>query len=192
MDTPDRIRRKLDAFKQFVVYSTLYNSPDKNVQYFTEDLPSEWAWIKSVYRQLAAEHESKLPFRISHQPPDGVIVSGKSFSRGYIRSHYSTCEERFGEIVKDITEFYQIPTVKEAAFEVLDDPREHFGEDLSEPKLAFQQLVSRSAKSRINPKELKPAGSFAPDLIKSLDECTVLLLWMIFFACGAGVKVCGQ
>ncbi|SCU80252.1 LAFA_0B08394g1_1 [Lachancea sp. 'fantastica'] len=185
MDTTDKVRRKLDAFKEYVMYSTLYNSPDEKVRYFTGETSSEWSWIKDIYDKVKLESLHDLRFMISYQPPDCLRVSGKSFSRGYIRSLYSTCEERFEEILEGISEFYEMPSVKMAAFEVLDDPNAFFGEDLLEPKRAFQNLVNRSALSRITPKRLKPTDSLTPLLIEALDECTVLLMWMIYLTCGS-------
>lgn len=185
LDTTDAVRRKIDAFKQFVMYATLYNDPDKNVELFTEDEPSEWSWIKSMYQQVLAECQQDVQYMITYVPPDGLLVMGMPFSRGYIRSVYSTCVDRFEELVREVTEFYEVPSIEAAAFDVLDNPDVFFAENLLEPKTAFQDLVDPVSLAKITPKVLKPPGSLTSHLLEALDECTVLIMWMVYFTCGA-------
>jgi len=184
-------RQLVDSIRALATYSVLYRSlhpgavpGDSQCDQIFFGVDSEaWTWTNVMYHKLIMAYQNYTKFNIKGCPPDACVISGRRFSRSYIREFYANVRARFDANIAKLRVWYEhLLGVKAVADACLNTAATS---DLVESRVAPREslllLFPHDKLLNVLP-VAKPGLINADEVAKVAADMGVCVMWMIYFS----------
>ncbi|CCC70082.1 hypothetical protein NCAS_0E00120 [Naumovozyma castellii] len=192
LHTLNSFRQLVDSIRALATYSVLYRflhagaipgDSTADEIFFTKK-SEPWTWTNVMYHKLTVAYQNYTKFNVRVCKPDALLISGKKFSRSYIREFYANVKERFESNLSDLRQYFdKVLSVQAVADATLNSPTAiDVAENRIKTKNSLLLLINETALANVVP-DFKPNVTIdSQEVARLVADMGVCVMWMIYFS----------